>query len=116
MSYIGDEDVPAPRLHEYQHDDLDELASLWEQLHRAIERMLYRDIVHGDLSSYNILVWDGEVTLIDFPQGGGPEEEPPRSVVLGARRVQARRAFRTARTAPAMAPDRARSLDRLAVR
>ena len=28
MSYIGDEDVPAPRLHEYHHDDLDELASL----------------------------------------------------------------------------------------
>jgi RIO kinase 1 len=74
MSYIGDEDVPAPRLHEYQHDDQDELASLWEQLHRAIERMLYRDVVHGDLSSYNILVWDGEVTLIDFPQAVDPKK------------------------------------------
>ncbi len=68
MSYVGDEDVPAPRLHEYRHDDLDELEGLWEQLHRAIVRMLYRDVVHADLSSYNILVWDGEIVIIDFPQ------------------------------------------------
>ena len=74
MSYIGDEDVPAPRLHEYQHDDREELASLWEQLHRAVEGMLYRDVVHGDLSSYNVLIWDGEVTLIDFPQAVAPKK------------------------------------------
>jgi RIO kinase 1 len=24
--------------------------------------------VHGDLSAYNILYWDGAITLIDFPQ------------------------------------------------
>ncbi len=68
MSYIGDEDVPAPRLHEYHHDDLEELEELWDQCLRAVERMLFRDVVHGDLSSYNVLVWDGEITVIDFPQ------------------------------------------------
>ncbi|MGZ8571308.1 MAG: RIO1 family regulatory kinase/ATPase domain-containing protein [Actinomycetota bacterium] len=68
MSYVGDEDVPAPRLHEYHHDDLEELEGLWEQLHRAIVQMLYRDVVHADLSSYNILVWDGEIVIIDLPQ------------------------------------------------
>ena len=68
MSYVGDEDTPAPRLQEYHHDDLAELQDLWEQLHRAIERMLYVDVVHGDLSSYNILVWDGEIVVIDLPQ------------------------------------------------
>lgn len=68
MSYIGDEDVPAPRLQEYRHDDLDELEDHWNQLHKAIERMLYLDVVHGDLSSYNVLIWDGEITVIDFPQ------------------------------------------------
>jgi RIO kinase 1 len=36
--------------------------------------MLYRDIVHGDLSSYNVLVWDGEVILIDFPQAVDPKK------------------------------------------
>ncbi|MEX0983893.1 MAG: RIO1 family regulatory kinase/ATPase [Actinomycetota bacterium] len=74
MGYIGDEDVPAPRLHEYHHDDLEELESLWDQLHRAIVGMLYRDVVHGDLSSYNVLVWDGEIVLIDFPQAVDPKK------------------------------------------
>lgn len=30
--------------------------------------MLEQDCIHGDLSAYNILYWDGEITLIDFPQ------------------------------------------------
>jgi RIO kinase 1 len=25
-------------------------------------------MIHGDLSAYNILYWEGEITLIDFPQ------------------------------------------------
>lgn len=74
MSYIGDEDTPAPRLHEYHHDDMDELEELWAQIHRAIERMLFRDVVHGDLSSYNLLVWEGVVTVIDFPQAVDPKK------------------------------------------
>jgi RIO kinase 1 len=74
MTYIGDEDTPAPRLHEYHHDDADELEALWTQVHRAIEWMLFRDVVHGDLSSYNILVWEGELTVIDFPQAVDPKK------------------------------------------
>jgi RIO kinase 1 len=83
MAYIGDEDVSAQRLHEYHHDDRDELASLWDQLHRAIEQMLYRDVVHGDLSSYNILVWDGKVTVIDFPQAVDPRKDRHALDLLG---------------------------------
>jgi RIO kinase 1 len=74
MSYIGDEDVPAPRLQDYHHDDLDELEGLWEQARKAVERMLFHDVVHGDLSSYNLLVWDGEITVIDFPQAVDPKK------------------------------------------
>ena len=74
MSYIGDEDVAAPRLHEYHHDDLYELEALWEQILRAIERMLYVDVVHGDLSSYNLLVWGGEIVVIDLPQAVDPKK------------------------------------------
>jgi RIO kinase 1 len=74
MTYIGDQNVAAPRLHEYEPDDRDDLASLWEQLRRAIEHMLFHDVVHGDLSSYNVLVWDGEVTVIDFPQAVDPKK------------------------------------------
>ncbi len=25
-------------------------------------------MIHGDLSAYNILYWEGKITLIDFPQ------------------------------------------------
>jgi RIO kinase 1 len=74
MSYIGDEDTAARRLHEYRHDDLDELEVLWTRVHRAIEWMLFRDVVHGDLSAYNLLVWDGDITVIDFPQAVDPKK------------------------------------------
>ncbi len=30
--------------------------------------MLRRGVIHGDLSAYNILYWEGKVVLIDFPQ------------------------------------------------
>jgi serine/threonine-protein kinase RIO1 len=30
--------------------------------------MLTQELVHGDLSAYNILYWQGKITLIDFPQ------------------------------------------------
>jgi RIO kinase 1 len=30
--------------------------------------MLENGYIHGDLSAYNILYWDGVITLIDFPQ------------------------------------------------
>ena len=30
--------------------------------------MLKHGRIHGDLSAYNILYWQGEITLIDFPQ------------------------------------------------
>jgi RIO kinase 1 len=29
--------------------------------------------VHGDLSAYNILYWEGQISLIDFPQAIDPE-------------------------------------------
>jgi len=74
MSYVGDTEGPAPRLHEYEHEDREELEAIWEQLHRALQHLLYRDIVHGDLSAYNVLVWDGDLTLIDFPQAVDPKK------------------------------------------
>ncbi len=56
-------------LHAYfGKDGREEAEELLEQLLRTVERMLFRDVVHGDLSSYNVLVWGGEVTVIDFPQ------------------------------------------------
>lgn len=68
MSYIGDSLMAAPRLHELRRLDPEKVASLWDQIQAAIGAMLYRDMVHADLSAYNILVWSGEAVFIDFPQ------------------------------------------------
>src|SRR5690606_23634693 len=35
---------------------------------RNIDLMLQQGIIHGDLSAYNILYWNGKIMLIDFPQ------------------------------------------------
>jgi RIO kinase 1 len=74
MTYVGDRDMPAPRLHEYRADDREELEAIWSRVHDALEHMLYRDVVHGDLSAYNVLVWDGDLVLIDFPQAVDPKK------------------------------------------
>jgi RIO kinase 1 len=51
----------------------DEAEALFREVLRNIDLMLRHDLVHGDLSAYNILYWasegsPGEITLIDFPQ------------------------------------------------
>ena len=67
MSYIGAPGLPAPTLQEVQLP-LEEAQRLFRKILRNIELMLAHDIIHGDLSAYNILYWEGEITLIDFPQ------------------------------------------------
>jgi RIO kinase 1 len=71
MTYIGDDDMPAPTLNSIDLD-LDEARCLFERVIHNIELMLANDRVHGDLSAYNILYWEGGITLIDFPQAVDP--------------------------------------------
>ena len=72
MSYIGDADMAAPTLNSISLDR-DEAQPLFQRVLRNIEIMLANHLVHGDLSAYNILYWDGSITLIDFPQVIDPE-------------------------------------------
>jgi RIO kinase 1 len=71
MSYIGDEAVGAPTLNTVSLDP-EEARQLFERLLHNVEIMLAHGIVHGDLSAYNVLYWEGEITLIDFPQVVSP--------------------------------------------
>jgi RIO kinase 1 len=67
MTYIGDEHEPAPTLHEVRiHKD--EAQPLFQRILRNVDLLMSLGYVHGDLSAYNILYWQGEITLIDFPQ------------------------------------------------
>ncbi len=67
MGYVGDESIAAPALSEVKLQP-DEAQVLFLDVLRNVELMLKHGVVHGDLSAYNILYWDGEITLIDFPQ------------------------------------------------
>lgn len=72
MAYIGGDDVPAPTLNSVSLDRK-EAQRLFDRVIHNIDSMLARRRIHADLSAYNILYWDGEITLIDFPQAIEPE-------------------------------------------
>ncbi len=72
MQYYGDELLSAPTLNDV---DLDrsEASVLYERMLHNIEVMLQHDRIHADLSAFNILYWDGDIVIIDFPQAIQPE-------------------------------------------
>jgi RIO kinase 1 len=75
MDYRGDMDGCAPALNEVSLEP-GEAGLLFERLLANVDRMLAEDVIHGDLSAYNILYWEGEITLIDFPQVVHPDVNP----------------------------------------
>jgi RIO kinase 1 len=81
MTYVGDEDMPAPPLSEVVLE-VDEAHELFADAMRNIEIMLSHGMVHGDLSAYNILYWDRQITLIDFPQVSSIENNPSAEFIL----------------------------------
>jgi RIO kinase 1 len=73
MTYVGDVDQSAPQLHRYRADR-DEAQALFDQLIKNVELMLYVNVVHADLSPFNVLVWQRRATIIDLPQAVDPRK------------------------------------------
>jgi RIO kinase 1 len=73
MEFIGDIETAAPTLNTVELD-LNEAKILFDRVVHNIEIMLANERVHADLSAYNILYWQGEIMLIDFPQAISPFE------------------------------------------
>ncbi len=73
MDYIGDEDTAAPTLNTVPLS-ASEARIVFDRVIYNVQLMLQYNRVHADLSAYNILYWDGEIKLIDFPQAINPEE------------------------------------------
>ena len=73
MEYIGDPEMAAAPL-AAQRLPLAEARRLYQQVLANIETMLRCERIHGDLSAYNILYWQGQIKLIDFPQVIAPQE------------------------------------------
>jgi len=67
MTYLGDARMAAPTLQEV-HLEAEERDPLFREILRNVELMLEFELIHGDLSSYNVLYWEGRVVIIDFPQ------------------------------------------------
>jgi RIO kinase 1 len=72
MGYVGALGASAPALNEVALER-EEVRPLFERVIRNIDIMLGAHTIHADLSAYNILYWDGHITLIDFPQVVPPE-------------------------------------------
>jgi len=65
MGYLGDDTTPAPMLKNLKIEDpnacLDDVVENMKCIQKA-------GMVHGDLSEYNILLWDGRTYIIDVGQ------------------------------------------------
>lgn len=75
MGYVGSREHAAPTLSEVSLTPRD-AHTLLRSLLQSVEAMLREKIIHGDLSAYNILYWNGRATLIDFPQITSPDTNP----------------------------------------
>jgi len=71
LEFIGDADGPAPILRGVELSAA-ETEAAFDRLLWNVELWLARDIIHGDLSAYNVLWHNGDLRVIDFPQAVDP--------------------------------------------
>jgi len=79
MEFIGEEGYSAPLMKDEPPENPEKtLKTLLEYIKR-----LYRnaELVHGDLSEYNVMIWNGEPVLFDFSQAV-PLEHPMSDELL----------------------------------
>jgi RIO kinase 1 len=75
MDYFGDDNMAAPPLSQVALDERKARRAFDQTVHN-IRLMLEAEIVHGDLSAFNILHWGDDIMLIDFPQASNPWKNP----------------------------------------
>ena len=75
MDYFGEVDWPAPVLQNVTLSKK-EARPLFDRLVHNIDLMLAHNRIHGDLSAHNVLYWEGEPKIIDFPQAVNPDVNP----------------------------------------
>jgi RIO kinase 1 len=81
MEFIGDEGGAAPILNGIRLERA-EARRLFDRVVQNLDLLLANQRIHGDLSAYNILYWDGDITLIDFPQVVHTELNPSAWVIF----------------------------------
>ena len=73
MTYFGSPETAAPALNEISLPPAS-ARRVFERVIANIEIMLQAGRVHADLSAYNILYWEEQIMLIDFPQAIDPRQ------------------------------------------
>lgn len=81
MEFVGDDEGPGTPLHRVSPERAD-AQRLFARLLQNIELWLAHDRIHGDLSPFNILHWQGRLTVIDFPQAVDPRFNPKARELL----------------------------------
>ncbi len=81
MGYLGDGRGAAHTLQETALAP-EEAAPLYREALRNVAVLAQLDLVHGDLSAFNILYWQGAITLIDFPQVMDVHRNPSAQAIL----------------------------------
>ncbi len=83
MEYVGDEKSPAPLMKDVMENlKKDILFEIIDEM----KKMLQSGLVHGDLSEYNILIWEDKPWIIDVGQAVPPSH--PLAQQLLARDVK----------------------------
>lgn len=72
MSFIGKDQVPAPKLKDVKLSREDMKQAYYQVLHMMQQLYHECNLVHADLSEYNLLWHDGKVWLIDVSQSVEP--------------------------------------------
>lgn len=81
MEYLGEGGERAPKLTEARGEIADPSGVFWRLLEN-VELFLRCNIVHGDLSPYNVLYHRGRGVVIDFPQASDPRRNPNAQALL----------------------------------
>jgi|Deesub1362B_J571_1020462.scaffolds.fasta_scaffold00071_35 RIO kinase 1 len=70
MEFIGEDETPAPRLKDIENDmSKEDMKRICFKIIEYVKRLYEKgDLVHGDVSEYNILVHRNEIFLIDIGQ------------------------------------------------
>ncbi len=81
MIYLGEPDEPAPKLCETALNS-QEAAQALEELVKNLRILLKLNLVHGDLSPFNILYWKRQIWIIDLPQSVDLHKNPRATDLL----------------------------------
>ena len=81
MEWVGDNQMPAPLLQSVSLAP-EEAQALFDLLMHNVVLWLSCGWIHGDLSEFNMLYWDGSVKVIDFSQAVDPRSNPGTFTLL----------------------------------